>query len=77
MKAQLFEMLSRHYEGWLQQKLSALAGQTPLQAARSPEGREMVEALVMQIERDGQRMEPPLDDSIPRRLRDRLGLDSR
>jgi hypothetical protein len=36
----------------------------------------MLEALVAQIERDSQRMTPPLDESIPRRLRERLGLDA-
>ncbi|MGH8236606.1 MAG: SEC-C metal-binding domain-containing protein [Steroidobacteraceae bacterium] len=76
IKAQLFEMMSRHYEGWLREKIPALGGKTPLQAAKDPTGREMVEALVSQIERDGRRMMPPLDESIPHRLRERLGLST-
>jgi SEC-C motif-containing protein/antitoxin Xre/MbcA/ParS-like protein len=77
IKAQLTEMLSRHYDDWLRQKLPALGGKTPLQVAKDMHGREMLEALVAQIERDGQRMTPPLDEAIPRRLRARLGLDPR
>lgn len=77
IKAQLTEMLSRHYDDWLRQKIPALGGKTPLQAAKDTHGREMLEALVAQIERDGRRMMPPLDESIPRRLRERLGLGSR
>jgi hypothetical protein len=76
VKARLFEMMSQHYDGWLRQKIPALGGKTPLQAVKDPHGREMVEALVAQIERDGQKMMPALDESIPRRLRERLGLGS-
>jgi hypothetical protein len=39
-----------------------------------PDGREKVAALVDQIERTGERMEPPLDGSIVVSLRERLGL---
>jgi hypothetical protein len=77
IKAQLTGMLSQHYDDWLRQKIPALGGKTPLQAAKDTHGREMLEALVAQIERDGQRMTPPLDESIPRRLREKLGLGSR
>jgi hypothetical protein len=41
-----------------------------------PEGREMVEALVLQAERNGRNMQPPMDESIMRDLRARLGLNS-
>ena len=37
-------------------------------------GREAVDTLVLQVERDGERMAPPLDPEIARRLRQRLGL---
>lgn len=74
--ALLAEMMSQHYDRWLEEKIPALRGKTPLQAVKDPDTREMVEALVSQIERDGLRMTPPLDASIPRRLRERLGLDS-
>lgn len=77
IRAQLTEMMSMHYDRWLKEKIPALRGKTPLQAVKDPDTREMVEALVSQIERDGLRMTPPLDASIPRRLRERLGLNPR
>lgn len=76
IRAQLTEMMSQHYDRWLEEKIPALRGKTPLQAVADTDTREMVEALVSQIERDGLRMTPPLDASIPRRLRERLGLNS-
>jgi hypothetical protein len=41
---------------------------------KSANGREAVEALVVQIERDAHRMQPPLDPSVTRELRETLGL---
>ncbi len=70
----LWNMLSQHYSDWVNQKLPALNDETPLEAVRKADGREMVEALVRQIELDGRRMSPPLDEAITRRLRERLGL---
>lgn len=75
VRAQLAEMMSRHYDDWLRQKIPALRGKTPLQAVKDPDGREMVAALISQIERDGLTMIPPLDAAIPRRLREKLGLN--
>ena len=74
VKAKLAEMLEQHYESWISQRLPMLGNKTPLQAVKDPDGREMVEALVLQIERDGSNMTPPLDPAIARRLRERLGL---
>ena len=61
---------------WVDDKLPVLGNRTPLEAVRDPAGREAVEALVLQIERDGSRMNPPLDPQIVRRLRERLQLPS-
>ena len=74
VKAKMAEILARHYEHWVHEKIPALGGRTPLQAIRSRDGREAVEALVRQIERDGERMQPPLEPAITRKLRERLGL---
>jgi SEC-C motif/Protein of unknown function (DUF2384) len=74
VKAKIAEMMARHYEHWVNENIPALGGRTPLEAVNDSAGREAVEALVAQIERDGVRMKPPLDPDIPRRLRDRLGL---
>ncbi|MBI3371917.1 MAG: SEC-C domain-containing protein [Betaproteobacteria bacterium] len=73
-KAKIAEMMAKHYEHWVKEKIPALGGRTPLEAVADPAGREAVEALVRQIERDGERMAPPLDPSIVRSLRERLRL---
>lgn len=74
VKAKIAEMMGRHYEHWVNEKIPALGGRTPLEAVAEPAGREAVEALVAQIERNGPRMRPPLDPQIARSLRERLGL---
>lgn len=68
------EMMASHYDDWVNQKLPALGHRTPLDAVGDPESREIVEALVRQLERDGPRMKPALDAEIVDRLRSRLGL---
>ncbi len=70
----LRDMMSRHYADWVHQKLPALQGKTPLEAVDQVDGREMVEALVAQIELSGRRMTPPLDITITQQLREQLGL---
>jgi hypothetical protein len=74
VKAKIAEIMAKHYERWVSEKIPALGDRTPLEAIADPVGREKVEALVRQIERDGARMAPPLDPKIARRLRERLGL---
>ena len=55
-------------------KLPALNGKTPLQAVKTRDGKEMVEALLMKFERSGKDSNPPLDPAIIAELRERLGL---
>ncbi len=74
VQAHIGRYLAEYYERWLEDKIPALGGRTPLDAVRDPDGREQVEVLVRSIERDGPRMNPPLDPAITRRLRERLGL---
>ncbi|MBI3045728.1 MAG: SEC-C domain-containing protein [Betaproteobacteria bacterium] len=74
VRAALQEHLRRHFESWIDQENPALGGRTPRQAMADPDGREMVEALVVQAERHGRKMQPPMDESIIRDLRVRLGL---
>ena len=68
------DMLRSHYQRWVDEKLPALGNRTPRKAVREPDGREAVEALVAQIERNGARMNPPLDPAIVGELRATLGL---
>jgi hypothetical protein len=74
VQAALKKYLRDHYEDWPRQPLPALKGLSPLEAVRNPEGRERVEALIAQFERDGVRMSPPLDAEIIGMLRERLGI---
>jgi len=70
----LIEVMRNHYRDWLSQKLPVLKGRSPLQAVKTPDGREMVEALLMEFERRGKRAIPPLDPGIIAELREKLGL---
>jgi hypothetical protein len=66
--------LREHYRSWLKEKIPALGNKTPKQAIKTKEGREMVEALVIQIERSMQKQSPPVDPSIIAEMRAELSL---
>jgi len=74
IEAAMRGVMRRHYRSWVDQKLPVLGNRTPRKAVRDPDGREAVEALVAQIERDAARMNPPLHPEIVRELRATLGL---
>ena len=64
--------MERHWESWIDEKIPALGGKTPRQAVRDRDGREMVEALLLDAERmDRKRGVPPVDYNG---IRARLGL---
>ena len=76
IQERLSEMVSGHWERWVDEKIPALGGKTPRQAVQSPDGREAVEALLLDIDRN-----PGQDRSIAeanrtgtRRVRELLGL---
>jgi hypothetical protein len=74
VRAQIAEFTRQHYRDWPSQKLPALNGKTALQAIKTKDGKEMVEALLMDFERRGKHTTPPLDPAIIAELRERLGL---
>ncbi len=74
VRAHLEEFQRRHYETWPEIPLPALNNRTPLDAIRDPDGREMVEALITQFERDASRMPVPPSAEVFTALRRRLGL---
>ena len=74
VQAQIAEYMRQHYRDWPSQKLPALNGKTPLQAIKTKDGKEMVEALLMEFERRGKNTTTPLDSAIIAELRERLGL---
>ena len=67
-------VIAAHYEDWLTLEIPALGDRRPIDAVKETEGREKVEALLRQMERDALRMSPPPDEAILKRVRERLGL---
>jgi hypothetical protein len=74
VRERLQAMMSAHFDKWVDMEIPALGGLTPLQAIRTAEGREKVAVLVSDAERHARKMDPPVDESVLARLRDRLGL---
>lgn len=74
VQAQIAEYMRQHYRDWPSQKLPILNDKTALQAIKTKDGKEMVEALLMDIERRGKQTTPPLDPAIITELREKLGL---
>lgn len=74
VQAAMRDALRSHYRSWVDEKLPALGNRTPRKAVRDADGREAVEALLTQIERDTARMIPGLDLEFLRELRATLGL---
>lgn len=74
VQAAIRSMLDAHWRTWPEHPLPALGGKTPLDAVKDPEGREMVEALLITAERREQenpQAGQPFDFTPIRR---RLGL---
>jgi hypothetical protein len=76
VRAQLEQFQRRHYETWPEIPLPALNGRTPLEAIKDADGREMVEALITQFERDTSAMQVPVSSEVFATLRRRLGLST-
>jgi hypothetical protein len=64
LQKHMTEFLRQHCRGWIDSSLPALGGKTPRQAMRTRDGREMVEALLVGLERQGDSELMPLDPSI-------------
>jgi len=75
VRALLADHLRAHYRTWPKIKLPALKGKTPLQAMKTAEGREMVEALLLDFEQRAQ-SGPDFLPEILNELRATLGLDA-
>jgi hypothetical protein len=52
VQEQIAEIIHKHWEGWVDESIPALGGQTPREAISSPDGRESVAALLREAERD-------------------------
>lgn len=77
VRAQLEAFQRRHYDSWPDIPLPALNGRTPHEAVKDADGREMVEALLNQFERNAGAMQVPTSPAVFAGLRLRLGLKSR
>ena len=55
MKAEL----QQRAEQWIFQKVPALGGRTPLEAVGTPDGKEMVESLLLEWERQNENFDDP------------------
>ncbi len=67
-------MLAAHWEHWVDQPIPILGNRTPMEAVKNPDGREIVESIVIQAERDSRSPHLQTDEDVFRRLRERLGL---
>lgn len=74
VQEKIAEFMRAHYRKWPAEKLPALNGKTPLQAVKTKDGREMVEALLRDFELRNADSNLPIDQSIFDELRERLGL---
>ncbi len=79
VQEQMASIIGKHWESWVDQKIPALGGKTPRQAIKTSDGREAVEALLVDAERD--RRQDPFTAAINRkgaqRVRELLGLTRR
>ena len=74
VREKISEMMAAHWEHWVSQPLPILGNRTPMDAVKDPDGREIVESLVIQAERSGRSPDLQTDEKVFRRLRGRLGL---
>lgn len=58
LQAKLKEMADQHWLDWLDTELPALKGQTPVEASKTPSGRERLEALLLDFEQRNQSPQP-------------------
>jgi len=59
VRKQMQAVMQKQVESWIHQKIPALGGRTPMQAVRDPDGKEMVEALLLDWERRDERVISP------------------
>ena len=68
-------MIEAHWARWIHEKVPALGNKTPIQAAKTKDGKEMLRALLTQFERDAVgRPQPGVTVQTFRKIREQLGL---
>ena len=71
VREKISAMLVAHWEHWVNQPIPILGNLTPMEAVKDPDGREIVESIVIQAERDGRSPHLQTDEDVFRRLRER------
>jgi len=74
VREKISEMMAAHWKHWVDQPLPILGNRAPMDAVKDPDGREIVESLVIQGERLARSPNLPTDEDVFRGLRKRLGL---
>jgi hypothetical protein len=77
VRAAIRDVMAKHYESWVSEEIPALGGLTPLEAVKDRVGREKVEALIVNMERQAADPDAPVDAAVFARVRERLGLGAR
>jgi len=79
VRDKMAKVLKAHWDGWVDHKIPALGGITPRQAVKTNDGRESVEALLLDAERhiaDDEQMSH-IGFAAIKDIRYRLGLDKK
>ncbi len=76
VRRQIEKMLRDHWEGWVDEPVPALDGRTPRQAVKTADGREKVEALLLEARRnmEGNAVMRAVGSELIDDVRRRLGL---
>ena len=77
VREQVSEIICRHWEAWINEKIPSLGGKSPKQAVKTADGREAVKAILLDAER-GRGVDPFTTEANrkgTRRARELLGLN--
>jgi hypothetical protein len=77
VQQQMRAMLQGHWQNWIDERIPALGGKTPRQAVKTQDGKESVEALLLDAERHTDYNEPmqEIENKAIKDVRRKLGLD--
>ena len=76
LKAHLEKMMEDHWKNWVNEKIPVLNNMTPVEASRTEDGREMLDALLTQFERDSlDNPQPGTNQETFKKIRQQLGLE--
>lgn len=76
VQEKLAEIMQSHYAQWIDEKIPALQNKTPREASKIKEGREMIEALLLDFEqRTETHPQPGVSRETFQRIREKLGMD--